>query len=160
VERIVVVVGPDLTQIQPPAGAVLCVLGEPTASMRASVEHGLRWLEERAQPNADDLWFLAPADHPAFTAQVVRALIDVHLRKPSLSIVVPMHAGRRGHPTLFSWRHVPGILAMPAELGINAYVRLHASETLELPVDDPGVLVNLNTPEDYDRLCSLESRSN
>jgi molybdenum cofactor cytidylyltransferase len=159
VNRIVVVIGPDPWDIQSLPGVDFCLLSEPTASMRASVEQGLLKLEEREQPTADDLWFLAPADHPAFTDEVVRALIDIHLRKPSHSIIVPMHAGRRGHPTLFSWRHISGIRAMPAGVGINAYVRQQASETLELPVEDPGVLVNLDTPGDYERLCSLESRS-
>jgi CTP:molybdopterin cytidylyltransferase MocA len=53
---------------------------------------------------------------------------------------------------LLAWKHVAGIRALSSDQGINAYLRSHVAETLELPTDDPGVLVDLDTPEDYERL--------
>ena len=41
---------------------------------------------------------------------------------------------------------------MPPHLGLNAYLRQHAAGTLELPVDDPDILLDLDTPADYERL--------
>jgi molybdenum cofactor cytidylyltransferase len=154
-DPVLVVVGPhvpELTTLAEAAGAVVCQLPEPTADMRATVEHGLRWLEERRRPRPEDFWLLAPADHPALDAGVVRRLCAAAAADPARSIAVPVCGGRRGHPTLIAWRHVEGIRALPAGLGVNAYLRRFDSETLEVPVADPGVLADLDTPEDYDQL--------
>jgi molybdenum cofactor cytidylyltransferase len=154
VARVLVVVGPHVPELVPlaaGAGADVLALTEPTPDMRATVEAGLAWVEEHHRPHPEECWPLAPADHPAFSAGVVRQLLFSGA-DPSRSIVVPVHEGRRGHPTLLRWRHAAGIRALPPGTGINAYLRLHANETLELPVTDPGVLANLDTPEDYARL--------
>src|SRR5688500_10216452 len=69
-DRVVVVVGPhvpELASIAEAAGADVLPLAEPTADMRATVEHGLRWAAENLDPPPDG-WLLAPADHPAVTA--------------------------------------------------------------------------------------------
>lgn len=155
VRHVVVVVGPhvpDLTAIATAAGADVCPLPEPTPDMRSTVERGLQWLEERYHPAADDLWLLAPGDHPGFGPDIVRLLIDAG--RAGHSIIVPVHGGRRGHPTAIAWKHVAGIRALPADQGINSYLRKHASDMLELDVAEPGVLLDVDTPEDYQRAVS------
>lgn len=154
VERVLVVVGPhvaDLVPLARVAGAEVLLLSEPTTDMRATVEHGLRWIEDRFAPQPDDVWLLAPADHPVLSQAVVRQLLDA-AGSPACSIAVPVHGGRRGHPTLIRWRHVAGIRALPVGVGVNAYLRERRAETLEVPVADAGVLADLDTPEDYERL--------
>jgi CTP:molybdopterin cytidylyltransferase MocA len=154
-DPVLVVVGPHVPELIPlaeSAGAEVCLLPEPTADMRATVEHGLRWLEERRRPRPDDFWLLAPADHPTLDAGVVRLLCEAAAADPAKSVAVPVYGGRRGHPTLIAWRHVEGIRTLPAGQGINAYLRRVESETLEVPIADPGVLAGLDTPEDYARL--------
>ena len=44
--------------------------------------------------------------------------------------------------------------ALPAETGLNLLVQNHADEVVELPVDDPAVLTDLDTPADYDLLLA------
>ena len=44
------------------------------------------------------------------------------------------------------------IRAMPEGQGLNVYFRQHAAETLEVPVESRGVLLDLDTPEDYEGL--------
>ncbi len=157
VERVLVVIGPHVRQLQAlAANAVAQVLAqaESTADMRSTVERGLEWFEERTGPALDDWWFLAPADHPAFAAGVVRELLTA--RTNTHTIIVPTHTGCRGHPALLRWRHAAGIRAMSANLGINCYLRDRRHETLELLVSDPGILANLDTPEDYERMLRLK----
>lgn len=154
-ERIVVVIGPHVSELAPlveQAGGNVLPLSRPTPDMRASVEEGLRWLETRYGPEPGDAFLLAPADHPVLDAAVVRALLDAYRHTPSRSIVVPAHAGRRGHPTLIAWRHVGTIRAMPAGQGIDTYLRQHPSDIQEVPVASAGVLCDLDTPDDYSRL--------
>lgn len=153
--HVVVVIGPhvpELCTLAVSAGTDVYALPEPTPDMRTTVEAGLRWLEERYRPRPTDAILLAPGDHPAFNANVVHALCEAYLRRPSRSIVIPVHAGRRGHPVLIAWRHVPGIRDLPPDRGINSYLRDHAAATQELPIAEAGVLFNLDTPADYDSL--------
>jgi molybdenum cofactor cytidylyltransferase len=155
VEQILVVVGPHVMQLAPLAqlaGAHVLQLAEETPDMRATVEAGLRWLEERFHPRPDDGWLLVPADHPTLDPLVIRALIRERALAPDHSIIVPTHAGRRGHPTLIDWKHVAGMRTLPAGSGLNVYLRQHAGETREVPVDSPDVLCDLDTPDDYERL--------
>ena len=150
-----VVVGPHVPELVPlaeAAGAHVCLLAEETADMRATVEHGLRWLEERFHPGPDDGWLLVPADHPALDAEVVRQLRRARAAHPDRSIFVPTFAGRRGHPALIAWGHVADIRAHPPGLGLNTYLRRCADQTVEVAVDSAGVLCDLDTPEDYERL--------
>jgi CTP:molybdopterin cytidylyltransferase MocA len=130
----------------------VCRLAEETPDMRATIEHGLRWLEERFHPGPDDDWLLSPADHPSLDALVVRHLAQARAVHPDRSIFVPAFEGRRGHPALIGWKHVAGIRSHPAGQGLNAYLRRHTAETLEVPVASAGVLCDLDTPEDYERL--------
>ena len=87
----------------------------------ATVERGFDWIEEHYELAPDDWWFLAPGDHPAFSATVVRDLLAA--RRTTHSIIVPTHGGRRGHPALLRWRHAAGIRALSAGAGINSYLR-------------------------------------
>jgi molybdenum cofactor cytidylyltransferase len=158
VKPIVVLIGPQMAELGPmaaAAGASVVVLPSTTADMRATVEHGLRWLAKQHQPITDDGWLLAPADYPLLDANVVRALCDQFACDRAKSIVVPVYNGQRGHPVLIGWKHVAGIRAIPHGQGIDAYLREHADETFELRMTNPAVLCDLDTPDDYERLRGL-----
>jgi molybdenum cofactor cytidylyltransferase len=152
---VLVIVGPHVAELAPlahAAGAEVLTLPESTPDMRATVEAALHHLEERYSPGDDDWWLLAPADHPVLAPAVVRELLSAATRSPEHSVIVPLHADRRGHPALARWRLADAVRAIPADRGINWLLREHADRTLELPVNDPSVLTDLDTPEDYARL--------
>ena len=152
VSAVVVVVGPHVPELVPlatTAGAEVVALPHPTPYMRATVEAGLTHIAERHHPNAADWWLLVPADHPALSAVVVRDLLAA-ADSSTQSVVVPTHAGRRGHPTLIRWPLAASVGAIPHGRGINSLLREH--ESLELAVNDPAILADLDTPEDYARL--------
>jgi CTP:molybdopterin cytidylyltransferase MocA len=151
-DRVVVVIGPhvpELASLAATAGADVVQLAEPTADMRATVEYGLRWVAGNVQPQPEG-WLLAPADHPAVTADVVRRLRQGFVANPARPVVVPVHAGRRGHPTLIPWRLAAEVSRIPAGLGINTLLRTAA--TVEVVVESAGVLSDLDTPDDYERI--------
>lgn len=155
VEQVLVVVGPhgaDLISLARSAGALALRLTQVTPDMRATVEAGLDWLEQQFRPQAADAWLLAPADHPTLHPKIIERLLAARQMHPAQSIFLPCFDTRRGHPTLIAWKHVSELRAQAAGEGINALLRRHQLETLELPVDDPGVLTDLDTPEDYERL--------
>ena len=179
VEHILVVVAPhvpELMTLARAAGAhVLMLLGSPeeeivwgrlaraagahvrqlpgeTADMRETVEAGLDWLEEIFAPQLDDLWLLVPGDHPVLDPDVIRQLLATRAAHRKFSIVLPAYAGHRGHPALIDWKHVARMRTMPAGQGINTYLQNHTDETYELLVDSPTVLMDLDTPTDYEHL--------
>src|SRR5262249_35030852 len=92
VDHVLVVIGPHVPELVPlanAAGADVLQLSHETSDMRATVEHGLRALEERWAPRPGDAWFLVPADHPALDASVPRILLEAQVAQPQASIVIP-----------------------------------------------------------------------
>lgn len=151
-DAILVVLGPhvaDLAVKATAAGGVALVLDEATSSMRATIMAGLNAMESRWRPDAGDWLTLVPADHPLLNSHVVEQMRLGASRRSDAGIVVPTHAGRRGHPVLISWRFVPGLSEFPADRGVNEYLRQFPGETLETPVDSPDILLDLDTPEDF-----------
>jgi molybdenum cofactor cytidylyltransferase len=155
VAHILVVIGPHVPELAPlaaAAGVDVLALPEPTPDMRATVERGLDWIDQRFRPRADDPWLLVPADHPVLDPELVRRVIAAGTSDQP--IVVPVFGGKRGHPTRFAWKHAADIQALPPDQGINALLRGRPAEVLELPVADPSVLADLDTPDDYARLVA------
>ncbi len=155
IEEALVIVGPHVPHLVPLAmcaGAQVCLLSEETCDMRATLTHGLRWLEEHRRPVPDDAFLLVPADHPTLDAAVIRLLFQARIEHPQKSIFVPTNGGRRGHPTLIGWQHVSGIQAHPPGEGLNAYLRTRSSETQEIAIPGVDVLCDLDTPEEYEAL--------
>jgi molybdenum cofactor cytidylyltransferase len=156
VTDVLVVVGPDspaLADAAQQAGAHVLRLAEETPDMRATCMRGLDWLAQRFVPLTSDGLLLLPADHPTCRPEIVQALLEA-ARRTDRSIIVPVHAGRRGHPVWLRWQHVAAIRALPPTQGLNAFIRAQAADTLELTWHDAEILRDLDTPEDYARLCS------
>jgi molybdenum cofactor cytidylyltransferase len=118
---------------------------DPDGDMLSSVRCGFR-----ALPSDCFAVLVVPGDSPGTRAPLVRQLVEAHLRT-GRSIVVPVHAGRRGHPLLVAMKHRHAILERYDGLGLRGLLRDHPDEIDEVPVDSPDVLANLNRPEDLAR---------
>jgi molybdenum cofactor cytidylyltransferase len=155
INDVLVVTGPnsaELARQAEQAGAAVLQLPDQTPDMRATVEHGLSWLEAAFRPHEQSSWLLSPADHPTLRSKIVRELLEVQTANPQASIFLPTFEGKRGHPALIGWQHVPGISRLPAGVGLSTYLRRQAEQTFLMPVDSADVLLDLDTPEDYARL--------
>lgn len=155
VQHVLVVTGPHTHELNPlaeAAGADVLAIANGTPDMRSTIEHGLNWLQLYKSPHPFDALFVAPGDHPAFGASVVSRLCNAYSDPQSKSIIVPTHAGKRGHPVLIGWRHVQAIKELAANRGVNAYLREKREEVHELETDDHGILFNLDSPQDYAKL--------
>lgn len=89
-------------------------------------------------------------DHPLVTAETINALLSSFHETP-LPILIASYQGRRGHPVLFSRQVYGEILAAPLDQGAKVVVRKDPARVRELPLDDPGILADIDTPEDYTR---------
>jgi molybdenum cofactor cytidylyltransferase len=89
-------------------------------------------------------------DHPLVTAETIKALI-ASFRAAPLPLLIAAYQGRRGHPVLFSSQVYGEILAAPLDQGAKVVVRKDPSRVRELQLDDPGILADIDTPQDYAR---------
>ena len=119
------------------------------AGMLSSVQTGIR-----ALPADTAAFLLWPVDHPLVLADTVERIVEA-FTSGGRGVVLPVHEGRRGHPVLFAARLAPALMAAPESVGARAVARAHAHEVLELPVDDAGVVTDINTPEAYREVFGL-----
>lgn len=118
--------------------------------MFTSVQAGIRALSGKCRA-----FFIHPADTPLVRPQTVRRLMTA-FRDASATILYPTFSGLRGHPTLIDIGLGPGILEWSGGGGLSAFLQHHEAESLELPVADEAVLLDLDTPEDYRRMLARQ----
>jgi molybdenum cofactor cytidylyltransferase len=114
-----------------------------SGGMLSSVKTGMR-----AIANNCDAFFLVLGDQPLVHSSTYRELLDTCPPR-RVKMVQPTFDTRRGHPVLFSSNGIDEILSLPADATLKTYT--HRIPKLEVPVDDPGVLADIDTPDDYDR---------
>lgn len=89
-------------------------------------------------------WLIALADMPAIQPASIRCVAQALEAGAPLARAV--HAGRPGHPVGFAQRFRSDLLALSCDEGARHIVQAHR-ETLRLcPVDDPGVLLDIDIP--------------
>lgn len=91
------------------------------------------------------------ADQPGATPEVVRALVAKH-RVTLAPIVVPTYHGRRGNPVLFDAAVFPELSKIEGDYGGRALFARHAGSLAPLPVEEPGILQDIDTREDLERV--------
>ena len=131
------------------AGADVQVLFNPRhpEGQLGSLLHGLRW----ALAQTDGDWVLATlVDVPRVQSSTVQALKRA-AANGDVRAVRPAYGDRHGHPVLWRRDVLPLLEAADQAQGARTIMRSLAAEgaVCELPVDDAGVLTDLDTPEDY-----------
>jgi molybdenum cofactor cytidylyltransferase len=120
------------------AGLEILALPQPGLDMFASLQLGLGKLL------ADPAWLrvaVLPVDHPLVRPATVAALAAAEGRA-----VIPSFRGKHGHPVVVDRETALGIVS--SELpGPTLREVLAAAGASVLPVDDPGVTANCNTPD-------------
>jgi len=72
-------------------------------------------------------------------------------------IIIPVYQGRKGHPTLFPY-HV--IMELRKCETLRDLIHSHGERILYLGVTDEGTVLDMDTPEDYQKIlerCGHES---
>jgi 4-nitrophenyl phosphatase len=114
--------------------------------MSTSVRTGLA----AVPPQAEGALFL-PCDQPRITAGLLRSIVD-RFRETRAGIVHPVHDDRRGTPVLFSRRLFPELSAVTGDEGGRRLIERYPEEVSTIKVEDPDVLVDIDTREDYEEL--------
>jgi molybdenum cofactor cytidylyltransferase len=112
-----------------------------------SLLHGLRWAF--AQTRGD--WAMATlVDAPRALSSTVRALAAAS-GTAGAQAVRPTVGDKHGHPVVWRRDVLPLLAAADPAQGARIVMRSLAAQgaVCDLPVDDEGVLTDLDTPEDY-----------
>jgi molybdenum cofactor cytidylyltransferase len=94
-------------------------------------------------------------DMPLVSPALIDRLIAAHAPARGVTICVPVAGGRRGNPVLFDRRHFPDMAALTGDSGARTLLDRYGSAICEVPADDDGVLLDVDTPE---ALATLRAR--
>lgn len=148
VARLVVVVGAHADRVRPavPQDSRIAIIENRnwTRGQLSSLKVGLRALGN------SDAALVHLADHPTVRPATFRATADTYLRGGA-PIVVARYRGRRGHPVLFSRDVFAELDAAPDSEGARVVLNADPKRVVYVDVDDPGVVLDLDTPQDLDR---------
>jgi molybdenum cofactor cytidylyltransferase len=98
---------------------------------------------------------VTPVDAPMIAPATVAALLAA-FRSSTSPIVRAVHLGRHGHPVIFSREVFEDLRHADPARGARAVLRAHAARVVDVEVEDPGVLGDVDTPADYDALWRRE----
>ncbi len=101
-----------------------------------------------------DLILVALADQPLVRPETYKQLLGA-ASESDKGITLPVYAGQRGNPIVLHRRYFEEISHLEGDRGGRDLLRLHPDDILEIPVNDEGVITNINTPEDYERIKSI-----
>jgi molybdenum cofactor cytidylyltransferase len=94
-------------------------------------------------------FFLLPVDIPLVTPETLAALISA-FREGEIDVCRPCFRGRHGHPPLISTALIPAIVDFERPGGLRALLAQYTTRTADVAVDDPGILLDLDTRDDYE----------
>ncbi|HEV2169749.1 MAG TPA: nucleotidyltransferase family protein [Candidatus Binatus sp.] len=149
VSRLVIVLGAHADRIRPavPNDARIAVVVNQSwqSGQLSSLKTGLRAINQKSKAVLVHL-----IDHPTVTAETFRKLADVYCSGEH-KIVIARSGARRGHPVIFAREVFAELNAAPEDQGARVVVNADPSRVVYVDVDDPGVTLDLDTPEDLDR---------
>jgi molybdenum cofactor cytidylyltransferase len=119
---------------------------EPESDMAASLRVGL----EQIPADATGVLVFLP-DTPLVSPATCRMLADAHRADPQ-RIFIPTHAGRRGHPLLLP-RHI--LAELPHYPTLRDLLQLRQELITLCPTADQAILLDMDTPEEYEQLLRL-----
>ncbi len=146
IDHVMVVLGANQEKIQDTIGNLsvrFCHNKEHERGMLSSVICGIRALPQDA---ITALIFLG--DQPGIPPAVTNTVIDAY-NEELVGIVIPVHNHRRGHPLLVDMKYRKEIEHLDLEEGLRALRHHFPNDVLEVDVDEPGILVDIDTREDY-----------
>jgi molybdenum cofactor cytidylyltransferase len=154
---------------------VVAVIGHHAAAIRAAVaaRPGVRFVENpepdrgmlsslqcgvAALDKGFDGFLFCPVDLPAVDPDTILKIYDGYQHTtPQPTVVIPQLDGRRGHPVLCSAVVADEFLAAPDHTQPRDVIQQHRDTTLFVDVKDPGIISDVDFPEDYQRLLAHHS---
>jgi CTP:molybdopterin cytidylyltransferase MocA len=143
---IIVVLSRDAASVESCLRGEDIVIGRnenPTSEMIDSVRIGVALL-----PDEISAFYVHPVDHPAVAFDTLVKLLESWSNLPEKAHK-PVCRHRGGHPILLGRLWASRIMQAPEDATLRDILQAWQDEVVAVQVEDPGVLLNVNHPEDY-----------
>ncbi len=120
--------------------------------MLDSVRLGLAALPEELEGA-----FVLPADAPAFSLFTLQREKEAYLSGDA-DCIRPVRAERHGHPLLLRRRFFSDVAGYDGEQGLRGLLARQAGRVLDLPLPEPGLALDADTPVEYRELLEYLER--
>jgi len=127
--------------------AEILINPHPKRGMLSSILIGLKEIETSCTG-----FFLYPIDYPLVRQATFHKLLLAHHSDPE-KIIKPACNGQHGHPIVFPKSLFQALREAPLDQGARFVIRKYSHHIINIDVDDPGILININTPALYHQHC-------
>jgi molybdenum cofactor cytidylyltransferase len=151
---VAVVNGDDdwITRLADASGAAAVLNEQPNSEQIDSLRLGIANL-----PDGYDAVLVLPVDFPRVQQSTVEQLLAEYQRAPA-AVINPSFQGQPGHPVLFARDVVAELLQPVLPNGARTVIAQHAREARTFEVADEGVLIDIDTPSDYQQYVERGGR--
>jgi len=155
VDIVLVVAGKNASELAPivyARGASLVVNPDPARGQFSSLQAGLHEVLNRGR----DAAMITLVDRPPVKPETIQFLATEFEQAVARSIwaVVPEYQDKHGHPILAGREMIEAFLRAPATASAREIEHAHQDKIAYVPVNDPFVASNIDTPEQYTALPS------
>jgi molybdenum cofactor cytidylyltransferase len=150
VDIVFVVAGKNADNLAPivyAQGASLVVNPDPERGQFSSLQAGLQEVLNRGR----DAAMITLVDRPPIKSETL-ATLDEAFEQAQLHgkwAVVPEHQGKHGHPFFVGRELMEAFLRAPATSSARDVEHSHVDKIVYIPVNDPQIVTNVDTPEQY-----------
>jgi len=134
-----------ITTDQPSIAPIFVTNPQPSLGQVSSLWVGL---DAAAKPGLEGV-LVTPVDIPMVRPSTIRQMIEAWERTHA-PVVRPAVGERHGHPVLFDRTLFDALRHAPLTEGAKAVVHAHGDRLVNVPVDDAGCLIDVDTPADYE----------
>ena len=113
--------------------------------MSTSLITGLGMVSKRAK-----FIMVALGDQPLVTHRTYNKLIEAALATDK-GIIVPVFKKQRGNPILIHAGYIPDVRRFTGDVGGRELLTANPEDVLEVKVPDEGIIININTVEEYEK---------
>ncbi len=101
---------------------------------------------------SDTNWIIALGDMPLIKPETIRAVADAV--ENGAAFAMPKYKDQRGHPVGIHARFRDDLLKLEGDAGARAIIAANKSQMKLIGTDDPGILIDVDTTADYEKLSS------
>ena len=95
-------------------------------------------------------------DKPFLSKSTIERLIE-RFEQSGPEVAIPLYRGKRGNPVLFSRSVFAELYKLKGDVGAKEVIKGKDHSVIEVSVNDPGVLFDLDTPDDLRKAEKLSS---
>jgi molybdenum cofactor cytidylyltransferase len=156
-EMVIVVAGknePSLAPVVYANGASLVRNPSPERGQFSSLQVGLQTVLSYGR----DAAIVTLVDRPPASSAVLSTLTSAFLAAPiGIWAIVPEYQSKHGHPVLLGREMIEAFLKAPPTTTARDVEHQNQQHIQYVPIDDPTVTLNVDTPEDYAVLSAVPS---